>query len=117
MDTRLATKQIKAQQWATIIKDRIESGLKVTEYCDLHNISKTQYYYWLRAIREHCIETQIPQLVELQPPEEAPHKDEQTVSNDFNIEMVIKIGNTSLGINSSTPTSLIKKVAEVFSNA
>lgn len=117
MDTRVATKQIKAQQWAAIIKDRIESGLKVTEYCDLHNISKTQYYYWLRAIREHCIETQIPQLVELQPPAEAPCHDEPTTTNDFNIEMVINIGNASLGINSSTPTSLIKKVVEVFSNA
>ena len=117
MDTRLATKQIKAQQCAKVIKDRLDSGLKVTEYCELHNISKTQYYYWLRAIREHCIETQAPQLVELQPPAEVPQDNKSCVSDGFEIEMLIKIGNASLGINSATPKSLIRKVMEVLSNA
>ncbi len=33
MDAKLATNKIRGQQWAAIIKNRIESGLTVTEYC------------------------------------------------------------------------------------
>lgn len=117
MDTKKATKQIKAQHWAAVIKDRIDSGLSVTAYCEALNISKTQYYYWLRAIREHCIETQMPQLVELQPPAVVPTTDKAAVADNFETEMVIKIGNANLGVNSSTPTVLIKKVMAVLSNA
>lgn len=63
MDTRRATKQIKAQYRVTVIKDRIDAGLSVTAYCEAHNIFKTSYYYRLKSIREHCIETIKPKLV------------------------------------------------------
>lgn len=36
MGTSLATRQIRIQQWAAIIKDRTSSGLKVDDYCELH---------------------------------------------------------------------------------
>ena len=51
MDTRLATNQIRLQQWAAIIHDRKESGLKVDDYCKLNNLSRNAYYYWLKSKR------------------------------------------------------------------
>ncbi len=55
MDTKLATNQIRLQQWAAIIKERCESGLKVNEYCELHRLSHNAYYYWLRKIRKAAL--------------------------------------------------------------
>ena len=55
MDTKLATQQIRIQQWAAIIKDRISSGLKVDDYCRQHDISRDAYYYWLRKVKEAAL--------------------------------------------------------------
>lgn len=116
MDTKLATNTIRSQRWAAVIKDRIESGLSVTDYCEQNNLSKTQYYYWLRKIREQVIETQMPQLVELQPP--APVKRISTPPDDsFSAEMTISVGNVNLAVNSSTSPELLKMVLGVIANA
>ena len=67
MDTKLATKQIRIQQWSEIIHDRKASGLMVDEYCELHSLSRNQYYYWLREIKKQALDSCAPQLVELKP--------------------------------------------------
>ena len=38
--------------WEQRIKERIESGMKVEEWCEKNDISKYQYYYWHRRVRE-----------------------------------------------------------------
>ena len=45
MNTKLATTQIRITEWATIIKDCKSSGMKVDDYCQLHDISRDAYYY------------------------------------------------------------------------
>lgn len=57
MDTKLATYNYRIQQWSQIIHDRAQSGLKVDEYCELHNLSRHKYYYWLKRVREAAIST------------------------------------------------------------
>ncbi len=116
MDAKLATNKIRGQQWAAIIKNRIESGLTVTEYCNQHGLSKTQYYYWLRKIRTQVIETQMPQLVEIQP--SAPIGTLESISsNFFETEMVLSVGKIKIEMNSSTSPELIKSVLGVLVNA
>jgi len=116
MDTKLATNTIRSQQWAAIINDRLQSGLKVAEYCELHHLSKTQHYYWLRKIREQVIETQMPQLVEIQPP--VPITSEPNISETkFTPEMVIHLGDIQLDITGNTSPDLIKMVLGVIANA
>ena len=51
MDTRLATTNIRIQQWTAIFKAKAESGLTVDEYCEQNDISRNAYYYWLRRAR------------------------------------------------------------------
>jgi hypothetical protein len=65
MNTRLATKQIRLQQWAAIIKDRTESGLKVDDYCGQHQLSRDAYYYWLHKVKETALESNGSKFVEL----------------------------------------------------
>lgn len=55
MNTTLATKQIRLQNWAAIIKDQKASGLKVIDYCRQHNISKDAYYYWFKKLKETAL--------------------------------------------------------------
>ncbi len=116
MDTRLATSKVRSQQWAAIIKDRIESGLTVDEYCAQHNLSRTQYYYWLSKARKYIIEEQMPQMVEITPPVpiELPDKSE---ANIFKPELTLSVGKYTIGINSDTTPELIHRVMEVLSNA
>lgn len=40
------------QQWASVIHDRQESGLKVDDYCEQHGLSRDAYYYWIRKVKE-----------------------------------------------------------------
>ncbi|WP_154669408.1 IS66 family insertion sequence element accessory protein TnpA [Ruminiclostridium cellobioparum] len=51
MDTRLATTNIRIQQWAAVFKAKAELGLTVDEYCDQNGITRNAYYYWLRRAR------------------------------------------------------------------
>ena len=68
MDTKLAAAQVRLQQWAAIVRERKESGLKVDDYCEAHNISRNAYYYWLRKLREAALESQGSRFVELPAP-------------------------------------------------
>ena len=56
MNTRLATRQIRLQQWMAIIRDKCESGETVADYCRNHGLSVDAYYYWLRKAKEAALE-------------------------------------------------------------
>ena len=55
MNTKLATKEIRLNEWAGIIKSCRVSGLKVDDYCRQHDISRDAYYYWLRKVKEKAL--------------------------------------------------------------
>ena len=56
MNTKLATTQIRITEWAAIIKDCKSSGMKVDDYCQLHDISRDAYYYWLRKVKTAALQ-------------------------------------------------------------
>ena len=70
MNTKLATTQIRITEWAAIIKDCKSSGMKVDDYCQLHDISRDAYYYWLRKVKTAAL--QQAGFVELPMPETKP---------------------------------------------
>ena len=55
MNTKLATSRMRTGQWADIIKDCKESGLKVDDYCAQHGLSRNAYFYWLRKVKEAAL--------------------------------------------------------------
>ncbi len=71
--TSIVAKQVRLQKWAEQIKDcqARPEGTKVEDWCESHGISKANYYYRLRCVREACLE-QIQhhptEFVELSPP-------------------------------------------------
>ena len=111
MDTKLATKQIRLNEWAEIIKDCKASGLKVDEYCSQHSLSRDAYYYWLRKVKEAAL--QQAGFVELPAAGFVTKPD----SDDFTPQMIIHVGDTDLHINETTPTELIRRVLEMMRHA
>lgn len=73
--TSLVAEQIRLQQWADQIRDcqNRPSDMKVDAWCQEHGITKANYYYRLRRVREACLELcdPSPSFVELTVPAES----------------------------------------------
>ena len=48
--------QLKLEHWRRLIAECQSSGMQVKQWCAENRISKDQYYYWLRKVREMAIE-------------------------------------------------------------
>ena len=72
--TSLVAEQIRLQQWADQIRDcqNRPSDMKVDAWCQEHGITKANYYYRLRRVREACLELcdSSPSFAELTAPAE-----------------------------------------------
>lgn len=51
----LVKSQLKLEHWRKLIAECQASGLKVKQWCFQNNVSKDQYYYWLRKVREMTV--------------------------------------------------------------
>ena len=43
--------KVQLQRWKALIQDRMNSKLKILEWCKQNNVSKDAYYYWLKQVR------------------------------------------------------------------
>ena len=57
MNARELETQHNLKKWAAIIKECRSSGMKILQWLEINNISKDQYYYWQRKLKETCIDT------------------------------------------------------------
>lgn len=60
-------RDVQLQEWTEQIKAQQESGMTVTAYCAQNGINIKTYYYHLRKIREHCLESE-PAIVSVAVP-------------------------------------------------
>lgn len=47
-----------AERWAMLIKKRRENGMTVRKWCHDRDIKKSQYYCWLRILRQNAVENE-----------------------------------------------------------
>lgn len=111
MNTKLATTRIKLQNWALIIKEQKDSGLKVNEYCIQHNISKDAYYYWYKKVKEAALHES--GFVEITPPASA---SEVAPVNPVPREFQMQCGNIKVVLPVSVPRATLENLVEVFAN-
>jgi hypothetical protein len=122
MSTRKEVRELRLAEWEKIFKDRAETGLNITRYCELHNLSRDSYYYWQNIARVKALsQMKTPALVELKPPPIDFEKETAPVSNTqstdvFITEATVSVNNTSISVNSNTPRELLAMVLEVVSN-
>ena len=43
--------EVIAERWAALIKERMDSGMTIKEWCRERNVRESQYYYWLKTLR------------------------------------------------------------------
>lgn len=73
--TSLMAQQIRIQQWAEQIREcqNRPKGMDVETWCAQNNLTKANYYYRLRRVREVCLEqiqaSEMPIFVELPIPD------------------------------------------------
>jgi len=53
MNTHDIAMEYRLSHWATILKDRKESGLNVTAYCKTIGVHPNTYFYWQKKLREN----------------------------------------------------------------
>ena len=68
MSTRSMIHQAMLTEWATRIADQKESGLSVSEWCKLNNLTEHKYFYWKRQLKEEAVEQALPEIVPLAMP-------------------------------------------------
>ena len=68
MSTRSMLHQANINEWSKRIADQKSSGLSVMEWCKLNNLSKYQYFYWKRQLKEEAFEQVLPEIVPLAMP-------------------------------------------------
>lgn len=113
MNTKLATRQIRLNEWAAIIKDCKASGQKVDIYCEQHGLSRDAYYYWQRKVKEAALKQ--PGFVEL--PALTEERSVNTVNKDtsaFETQMLIRTNGIEICVNENSPSELISRVMKLL---
>ena len=125
MNAKELETQHNLKEWAAIIKECRSSGMKMHQWLEIKNISKDQYYYWQRKLKETCIDTlerQAATFVELPVTKESSASTELTVTHsvcenknddssfkDNSIAAVIKTNGVTFEI-TKTATPDFKKI-------
>lgn len=50
-EARNLTKEYRLKHWSNLIRQRINSGKNVNDWCMEHGISRNSYYYWQRELK------------------------------------------------------------------
>lgn len=133
MNTKELETQHNLKKWAAIIKECRSSGMKILQWLEINNISKNQYYYWQKKLKETCIDTlerQAATFVELPVTKKASASTELTITHticenknddysfkDNTIAAVIKINGVIFEITNTATSDFIKNLIEAFNHA
>ena len=52
MDTRAVATEYRLTQWAQAMKERVDNGESITNFCENRGVSRNTYFYWQRKLRE-----------------------------------------------------------------
>lgn len=120
--TSLVAKNYRLQQWAAQVQDcqNRPEGMLVDDWCRQNNITKANYYYRLKCVRQACLDT-MPDLptgfVELQAPLDTLPVPENT-SNTPVVSAVIHTRNgLSIELYDSASADFIQKLLGVVACA
>ena len=116
--TSLVAQQTRLSKWAEQIKDcqNRPQGMKIDEWCQLHGITKANYYWRLRKVREAFLETAdiAPAFVELP----APMPVEATTSTTSKVVAILKGTNhLTMEITDQVSPSFLNTLLEAMNHA
>ena len=118
------THQVRAEHWAKIMNECINSGMSKTAWCRANGISEKQFFYWQRILRRDAFEnsrnSSLPATVGPQQQELAPATQRavsfteiklpsfsQNTAPVFHPDLVIRKGSLTLEISNSASDELL----------
>ncbi len=72
MNIAQVTHQAKLDCWTGILKEQNSSGLSVKDWCSQNGISRDQFFYWKRKLKESVLESVLPDIVPVTLPTPSP---------------------------------------------
>lgn len=119
-ETTMIAEKCRLQEWAAQIRDcqSRPAGMTVVSWCACHGITKADYYYRLRRVREACLETiqgeiSAQQIVPVQPG--FLHQEPKECSTQPGVDISIK--GCSIHVTEETSMQLLASVLEVVRRA
>ncbi len=116
--TSLVAQQTRLNEWADLIRDcqNRPQGMKIDEWCQLHDITKASYYWRLRKVREAYLETAEHTQAFVEVPSSALHPVNTT--SEHKIAAIIRSGsNLTLEITDQASASFLSTLLGVIRNA
>lgn len=116
--TSLVAKQTRLHEWALQIKEcqNRPEGMKIEEWCNLNGITKANYYWRLRKVREALLETTDVQPTFVELPVPIPEKSVE--SEEWKIVAVLQGTNhLSLEITNQASASFINMLLGALKDA
>ena len=122
------THQVRAEHWAKIMNECINSGMSKTAWCRANGISEKQFFYWQRILRREAFEnSSLPATVGLD--QELAPATQRTVSFTeiklpsssqstapvFHPDLVIRKGGLILEISNSASDELLSRIGGILS--
>ncbi len=117
MNVNSYQRQLLLQEWADRIRSQQSSGQNIEKWCLDNDISRDQFHYWKRKLKNLCFESQLPDIVQVSPLS-APQSVNCYTSGTTPIphtthsfgSLKISMGDISFEVTESTPDELLLKV-------
>ena len=113
--------QYRLQEWAEQIREcqNRPAGMSVVDWCASHGITKANYYYRLRRVRQVCLENLPPETPTQQIVPVPPcllHQETQD-DTDARLGLSVSVNSLSIHVTESTPMPLLAAVLKVVRDA
>lgn len=117
-ETTMATQKYSLEQWAAIIRERINSGKPVKEWCKERGISRGSYYYYLPKVKDAAAKEkhqtnmeQTPKIVPILPP---PPVIEIDCIETATAAIVLKINDITMEIQNCASEAIIERILKAL---
>ena len=122
------THQVRAEHWARILNECMNSGMSKTAWCRANGISEKQFFYWQRILRREAYEasqspslpavTKAGQLSAVQQSVSFAEIKLPAVSSDassvFHPDLLIQKGKLVLEISNSASAELLSRIGGIL---
>lgn len=113
MDVQKVTAQYRLSKWAKIIQVQRDSGQNIKEFCLEEGISKNQYFYWQRKLKNAAL-TEL--ALQSEPLDTAPNTWLRLTPPKVQTKTAldIEISGFHINVNHETDPELLKKVCRIL---
>ncbi len=119
--TTVVAVQYRLKEWAEQIREcqNRPAGMSVVDWCASHGITKANYYYRLRRVRQACLENLPPEAPAQQivPVNTCLLQQETQSGNGMQQGLSVSVNGFSIHVTESTSMPLFAAVLEVVRNA